>query len=177
MHAETGGLFRLGVRMMQGFSDNKADFMPLCNDLGLFYQVGQRPVASASLLRICIPYRMMDSRVLLWRNSYGATQVMDDYLNLQSSTYHKNKSFAEDLTEGKFAFPIVHAIRSDPSDGGLLAILRQRTEDVDLKKYAIALMERSGSFDYTFAFLTKVKARIDAGESSVRLAPSQPAGH
>ena len=28
--------------------------------------------------------------------------VLDDYLNLQSVEYHSNKSFCEDLTEGKY---------------------------------------------------------------------------
>ena len=38
-------------------------------------------------------------------------QVRDDYANLCMEDYATNKSFAEDLTEGKFSFPIVHAIR------------------------------------------------------------------
>ncbi len=39
-------------------------------------------------------------------------QIRDDYMNLQSKQYEDNKGFAEDLTEGKFSFPIIHAIRS-----------------------------------------------------------------
>lgn len=35
------------------------------------------------------------------------------YINLQ---YTENKSFCEDLTEGKFSFPIIHAIHSQPDD-------------------------------------------------------------
>ena len=38
-------------------------------------------------------------------------QVRDDYANLRLEEYANNKSFAEDLTEGKFNFPIIHAIR------------------------------------------------------------------
>ena len=38
-------------------------------------------------------------------------QIRDDYANLCLEEYAVNKSFAEDLTEGKFSFPIVHAIR------------------------------------------------------------------
>ena len=37
-------------------------------------------------------------------------QIRDDYANLCLDEYAVNKSFAEDLTEGKFSFPIVHAI-------------------------------------------------------------------
>ncbi len=30
--------------------------------------------------------------------------------------YTDNKSYCEDLTEGKFSFPIIHGIKSDPTD-------------------------------------------------------------
>lgn len=35
--------------------------------------------------------------------------------------YSSNKGFAEDLTEGKFSFPVVHGIRSDPSNRQILS--------------------------------------------------------
>lgn len=35
-------------------------------------------------------------------------QVRDDLINLANTKYHKHKSFCEDLTEGKFSFPIIH---------------------------------------------------------------------
>ncbi len=38
-------------------------------------------------------------------------QIRDDYANMCLDEYAANKSFAEDLTEGKFSFPIIHAIR------------------------------------------------------------------
>lgn len=37
--------------------------------------------------------------------------------------YTQNKSFCEDLTEGKFSFPIIHGILSQPSSTKLLSIL------------------------------------------------------
>eukprot|EP00698_Gefionella_okellyi_P011413 TRINITY_DN3004_c0_g1_i1.p2 TRINITY_DN3004_c0_g1~~TRINITY_DN3004_c0_g1_i1.p2 ORF type:complete len:306 (-),score=44.66 TRINITY_DN3004_c0_g1_i1:1063-1980(-) len=76
-------------------------------------------------------------------------QILDDYLNLQSQKYFDNKSFCEDLTEGKFSFPIIHSIRLTPQDHRLSSILRQRTQDVDVKRYALRIMEETGSFQYT----------------------------
>jgi len=35
----------------------------------------------------------------------------------------KNKGFAEDLTEGKFSFPIIHGIRSHPENNQIMNIL------------------------------------------------------
>jgi geranylgeranyl diphosphate synthase type 3 len=36
---ETGGLFMLAIRLMQLFSDNKADFTKLTGTLGLYFQI------------------------------------------------------------------------------------------------------------------------------------------
>ncbi len=35
--------------------------------------------------------------------------------------YESKKGFADDLTEGKFSFPIIHAIQSDTDNGLLLS--------------------------------------------------------
>ena len=86
-------------------------------------------------------------------------QILDDYINLQSERYMQNKSFCEDLTEGKFSFPIIHAIRSNPRDTRLLSILKQHTEDRSIKEYAVSYMKSQGSFDYTIAILHKLYAQ------------------
>ena len=47
-------------------------------------------------------------------------QIRDDLMNLSvNTTYTSNKGFAEDLTEGKFSFPVVHGVRTekDSEDG------------------------------------------------------------
>ncbi|KAI8924092.1 isoprenoid synthase domain-containing protein [Entophlyctis helioformis] len=115
---KTGGLLRLGVKLMQLFSTATVDYVPIVNLLGIHFQ------------------------------------VRDDYINLKSTTYQEGKGFAEDLTEGKFSYPIVRCIHSDPSTKSQLNhILRQRTHDVDLKRYAIQVLEGAGAFRQTQAFL------------------------
>ncbi|OJD21572.1 hypothetical protein ACJ73_07089 [Blastomyces percursus] len=76
-------------------------------------------------------------------------QICDDYLNLSNSTYSKNKGPCEDLTEGKFSFPIIHSIRSQPDNLQLINILKQKTRDEEVKRYAVNYMESTGSFAYT----------------------------
>jgi len=121
---KTGGLFRLSVSLMQAFSADQRDYIPLVNELGLMYQ------------------------------------VLDDYLNLQSSDYHSNKSFCEDLTEGKYSFPVVHSIMAAQGNTALQHILKQRPSDPDVKKYACQLMKETGSFAYTRAFFESSKAQV-----------------
>ncbi|CAC5373305.1 GGPS1 [Mytilus coruscus] len=86
-------------------------------------------------------------------------QIRDDYANLVSKEYEANKSYCEDLTEGKFSFPIIHAIRSSPHDNQVLSIIRQRTTDNDVKKYCVECLEKIGSFEYTKQTLIKLEER------------------
>lgn len=76
-------------------------------------------------------------------------QIRDDYCNLSSHDYSENKSFCEDLTEGKFSFLAIHAIWSRPESTQVQNILRQRTENVDIKRYCVDYLEKVGSFAYT----------------------------
>ena len=69
-------------------------------------------------------------------------------MNLASSEYTENKGLCEDLTEGKFSFPIIHSIRSNPQNRQLINILKQKTTDDEVKKYAVKYMEGTGSFEY-----------------------------
>jgi geranylgeranyl diphosphate synthase type 3 len=121
---KTGGLFRLCLRLMQVFSEDKRDYLPLVNDLSLYFQ------------------------------------IRDDYINLKSEDYAKNKSFAEDLTEGKFSFPIIYAIRAAPEDHRLQSILKQKTEDANLKQHAVKFMESVESFSYTLKVLEDLLIKI-----------------
>jgi len=77
-------------------------------------------------------------------------QIRDDLINLADPEYMKNKSFCEDLTEGKYSFPILHCIKKEMEDGDtrLSSILKQRTDDPDVKKYAQLLMRNAGSLEY-----------------------------
>ncbi|KAL8866104.1 MAG: hypothetical protein Q9198_009041 [Flavoplaca austrocitrina] len=62
-----------------------------------------------------------------------------------------DKGYCEDLTEGKFSFPVVHALRSSSScNNELLQILKMHTEDKGLKAHAVWYMQTvTHSFDYT----------------------------
>jgi geranylgeranyl diphosphate synthase, type III len=86
-------------------------------------------------------------------------QICDDYLNLSSTTYTKNKGLCEDLTEGKFSFPIIHSIRSDPSNLQLINILKQKTRDEEVKRYAVSYMEKMGSFEYCRKVIKELKSK------------------
>ncbi|MCJ1258919.1 hypothetical protein MMC24_006753 [Lignoscripta atroalba] len=78
-------------------------------------------------------------------------QIQDDYKNLSSEQMAATKGYCEDLSEGKFSFPIIHAIRNSESGNcEVLNILKLRTEDDTLKAHAVDYMrDVTDSFSYT----------------------------
>ena len=129
---KTGGLFRLAVGLMQSFATQN----------------------------VRTNFTSLVNNLALY------FQIRDDYINLADEEYFKSKSFCEDLTEGKFSFPIIHCITSQLSkserDTRLLSILKKRTEDVDVKRYAQQLMIEQGSLEYTRSVCTRLKNQIVA---------------
>ncbi|KAJ5880891.1 Phyllocladan-16-alpha-ol synthase [Penicillium subrubescens] len=80
-------------------------------------------------------------------------QICDDYLNLKSTSYLEKKGLCEDLTEGKFSFPIIHSIRSNPGNRQLINVLKQKSQDEDLKRFAVSYMETTKTFEYIRRFV------------------------
>ncbi|KAF8919404.1 isoprenoid synthase domain-containing protein [Mucidula mucida] len=88
-------------------------------------------------------------------------QIRDDLMNLQSREYSSNKGFAEDLTEGKFSFPVVHGIHADTSNRQVLNVLQKRPTTPTLKHHVISyLKDRTKSFDYTLSVLDVLERSI-----------------
>ncbi|GAB1606256.1 geranylgeranyl pyrophosphate synthase-like isoform X3 [Argonauta hians] len=87
-------------------------------------------------------------------------QIRDDYCNMKDESYEKNKTYCDDLSEGKFSFPLIHAIHTHPEDNQVLNIIRQRTNDTDLKKYCVELLEQRGTFHYVKTVLVDLEEKI-----------------
>jgi geranylgeranyl diphosphate synthase type 3 len=165
---KTGGLFRLAVGLMQAFEGGgcEASAPPIdgasapCppDPLGSATSSSGAPPASASPPSPPSPsrdYAPLTNKLALY------FQIRDDYINLLSDAYMKSKSFCEDLTEGKFSYPIIHAVRARADDTRLVNILKQRTEDVHVKQHAVDFMRSLGSFDYTRATLRRLRCEVD----------------
>ena len=83
-------------------------------------------------------------------------QIVDDYKNLSDVDYTAKKGVCEDLTEGKFSFPVIHSIRADPKNSQLLHILAQRPKDIEVKKTAVQYIKSTGSFEYTRQYVERL---------------------
>ncbi|KAG1782064.1 isoprenoid synthase domain-containing protein [Suillus placidus] len=140
---KTGGGFRMPVKLMMALATKNIDvnFIPLVNIIGVYFQ------------------------------------IRDDYMNLQSTEmkelkgsiqYNDNKGFAEDLTEGKFSFPIIHGIRADDQNKVVMSVLQKRPTTSTLKHQAIDyLRTKTKSFDYTLVVMHSLEQQ--AREEIARL--------
>ncbi|EJT96922.1 terpenoid synthase [Dacryopinax primogenitus] len=87
-------------------------------------------------------------------------QIRDDYANLELKEYSSNKGFAEDLTEGKFSFIVVHSVRADTTNRVILNVLQKRPTTPSTKKYAIEYMrDHTHSFEYAVEVLRSLDAQ------------------
>ncbi|KAL8670984.1 MAG: hypothetical protein Q9168_004498 [Polycauliona sp. 1 TL-2023] len=91
-------------------------------------------------------------------------QIQDDYLNLTSQPMASAKGYCDDLEEGKFSFPVIHAIRNDPSETGyMLDTLRRRPTDAISKTQAVEYMTKvTQSMDYTKVTVGRLTGQIRA---------------
>lgn len=133
---------------------------------GLFRLAIKLMQAESSKLKDCVPLVNLMGIIF---------QIRDDYQNLSSPEYSHNKGLCEDLTEGKFSFPIIHSIRAKPENMQLLNILKQKTDDEQVKRYAVSYMEGTGSFEYCRKVLSTLLDRarrlveeLDEGEGKGR---------
>ncbi|RAH79187.1 putative geranylgeranyl diphosphate synthase [Aspergillus japonicus CBS 114.51] len=80
-------------------------------------------------------------------------QTRDDYQNLVSAEYTKQKGFCEDLEEGKFSLPLIHLLQTMPDNHVLRNVWMQRrvrgTATHAQKETILDLMKRNGSLQFT----------------------------
>jgi len=96
-------------------------------------------------------------------------QIRDDLLNLFDEEYMRTKVFAEDVTEGKFSFPIIAALEAaPPADADRLReILRMRTHCSELKQEAVDIVSLTDAFERTVAELDRLHERASRRLESI----------
>ncbi|KAL9020011.1 MAG: hypothetical protein Q9185_002750 [Variospora sp. 1 TL-2023] len=139
---KTGGLFRLAVKIMQAESPSRTTNTTTTTTTNNHQSEETDYIPLVDIIGLLF-------------------QIRDDYLNLCSPTYTSNKGLCEDLTEGKFSFPIIHAIRQNPANKQLINILKMKTTDDEVKRYAVGYMRERGSFEYCRVRLSELRARAE----------------
>ncbi|XP_012055904.1 PREDICTED: geranylgeranyl pyrophosphate synthase-like [Atta cephalotes] len=87
-------------------------------------------------------------------------QIHDDYCNLRHDEDTNENSYCDDLTEGKMSFLIIHALRNNPDDKKIINILRQRSKNIEVKRYCVKILESYGSFKYAKDILDELEEKM-----------------
>ncbi|XP_050685546.1 terpene synthase-like [Leptidea sinapis] len=137
---KTGNMFNLAYKVMQLFSNDKRDFTKLVKNLGLYFQLCDD---YWNLVNIEALEELPDANI---RNKSYKNNTKD--VVKTNGAKAETRYFCEDLTEGKFTLPIIHAAQQEGGEV-VLNILRQRTRDPDRKKFCVSVLESLGSIKYT----------------------------
>ncbi|KAG0665454.1 geranylgeranyl pyrophosphate synthetase [Maudiozyma exigua] len=145
---KTGGLFRLAIRLMECLSSYNE------------HEKQNQNIISNSLIPLC--------------NMLGVIyQIRDDYLNLIDDAMQQKKGFAEDITEGKLSFPIIHGLKQESilikKDTMHMPFLKNtlfsRTDDiVEKKKFINILQNETKSLEYTKETLNNIMSLLEEGD-------------
>ncbi|KAL6704284.1 geranylgeranyl pyrophosphate synthetase [Coniothyrium glycines] len=154
----------LNLHRGQGMDLYWRDSLTCPNEADYLEMVGNK---TGGLFRLAIKLMQAESTVDVDCSPLVSTigllfQILDDHLNLSpTSGYSSLKGLCEDLTEGKFSFPVIHAIRADPSNQILINILKQKTTDEEVKRYALRYMQSKGSFEYSARVIEELRGKTE----------------
>ncbi|GKZ31435.1 geranylgeranyl pyrophosphate synthase [Aspergillus brasiliensis] len=91
-------------------------------------------------------------------------QARDDYINLASTKYQKQKGFAEDLDEGKLSLPLIHLLTQSPHAGLIENIQHERARNgklpADLKQLILDEMRDQKVLQLTEATLNGLEVKV-----------------
>ena len=113
-------------------------------------------------------------------------QIRDDYMNLNSIDYHKQKGFCEDLDEGKFSYPVVHCIQhSTRCRNHILGIFRQRLIapkeplSLECEEHILEYLEETQTTEVAWLLLEELEVKIEKeiGELETSTGESNPMLH
>ncbi|KAJ4387227.1 hypothetical protein N0V93_007816 [Gnomoniopsis smithogilvyi] len=111
-------------------------------------------------------------------------QIRDDYQNLVSDDYRKQKGFCEDLDEGKWSLALIHIFNKQPNHVGLLNAMSTGRKHGHMtseqKQFILDVIQEGGGLDYTRSVLKdlhcqlctesrRIEAMIESPNSRMRL--------
>ena len=148
---KTGGLFRMAIRLLCCLVEHDDDDSSMDEKL--------ESMEDTPIVDIKVMLELCDLLAVYF-------QIRDDFINVFSTKFSEQKGFAEDLTEGKYSFLVVSAVRTlreaknELAVEELVSLLGMHTTDAQLKKRAVELLKQGQAPMYTRQYLVQTKANI-----------------
>ncbi|TGO08094.1 hypothetical protein BTUL_0226g00050 [Botrytis tulipae] len=155
---KTGGLFRMATGMMraEATKNRGVDADILMRKLGKYYQLRDDYNDLVPSTKVCLT------------NFLAATRTLKLVPNFELGGEENLDAVYNDLDQGSFTLPIIHALRKESENGDtkFLNILRSRKQNErkmspEMKRLAITEMENMGSFTYAKALLKDLHLDIE----------------
>ncbi|KAI1335897.1 terpenoid synthase [Xylariaceae sp. FL0016] len=93
-------------------------------------------------------------------------QIRDDYQNLESEEYTAQKGFCEDLDEGKFSLPLIHALAHTDKPLQLRGLLHERRRkgkcSLEQKSLLLEQLREAGSLKYVLHVVQALHTQLEA---------------
>jgi geranylgeranyl diphosphate synthase type 3 len=154
---KTGGLFRLAARLMIAVKETRnSTRVPATKD-SLMLLSNHEEEENEKL------YSLNTNAIIDLVNQLACYfQIRDDLMNLTSLRMHQTKGYCDDITEGKFSFVAIYALKasSQEQSQALLSILAARTRDLTKIEQALGIIRSSGAFAHTFQVLNTIATKI-----------------
>ncbi|KAH8786022.1 fusicoccadiene synthase [Diaporthe sp. PMI_573] len=93
-------------------------------------------------------------------------QIRDDYQNLVSADYTKQKGFCEDLDEGKWSLPLIHLFQAEPSHMAVLNMLSTGRKHggmtLEQKQFVLEAIEDVKGLEYARSVMADMHLQLCA---------------
>lgn len=87
-------------------------------------------------------------------------QYRNDYRNLFMPEEENTKEvFADDLTEGKFTFPLIHAVHT-LKNNEVYEIVKQKPSDPEIKRKCVQILKDIGTQDHCLKVLKQLYEKM-----------------
>ncbi|KAG6353553.1 hypothetical protein INS49_005515 [Diaporthe citri] len=93
-------------------------------------------------------------------------QIRDDYQNLVSADYIKQKGFCEDLDDGKWSLPLIHLFQTQPSHMAVLNMLSTGRKNggmtLEQKQFVLEAIEEVKGLEYASSVMADLHIQLYA---------------
>jgi heptaprenyl diphosphate synthase len=103
-----------------------------------------------------------------------AFQLSDDIMDITSTQLELGKEPGQDLREGVYTLPVLHALNDGPRGDELRRILAHGAPDGEMLDLALEIVRASGSIEFA---RTSVRNEVDRAVRLVRQLPEGAAAH